>query len=145
MMGPSFSGAALRPVDRLKCQAFHDLTPDANGRTIRSMAKRRKGDIEKFAAVFAALSNPNRLELFRRLTSCCVSDRSCDGQQKTCRCVGDLTDGLDIAPSTASHHLKELRQAGLIRTRRRGRLIECWVDPSVLEDLRSFLDELAGR
>ena len=108
------------------------------------MAKHRKREIERFAAVFAALSNPNRLELFRRLTSCCVSDRSCDGDQETCRCVSDLTAGLDIAPSTASHHLKELRQAGLIKTRRRGRLIECWVDPAVLEDLRSFLDGLDG-
>ena len=109
------------------------------------MAKRKKKDIETFAAVFAALSNPNRLELFRRLTSCCLSDRSCDDEQETCRCVGELTEGLDIAPSTASHHLKELRQAGLIRTRRRGRLIQCWVDPAVLDNLRSFLDELDSR
>jgi ArsR family transcriptional regulator len=108
------------------------------------MAKRRNKEVDEFAAVFAALSNPNRLELFRRLTSCCVSDRSCDGEQETCRCVSELTRGLDIAPSTASHHLKELRQAGLIQTRRRGRVIECWVDPSVLEKIRSFLDELAG-
>ena len=106
------------------------------------MAKRRRKDTADFAAVFAALSNPNRLELFRRLTSCCVSERSCDDDQETCRCVSELTEGLDIAPSTASHHLKELRQAGLIRTRRRGRLVECWVDSSVLEDLRSFLEEL---
>jgi ArsR family transcriptional regulator len=109
------------------------------------MAKRGTGDIEEFAAVFAALSNPHRLELFRRLTACCVSDRSCDGDQETCRCVGELTEGLDIAPSTASHHLKELRQAGLIRTKRRGRLIECWVDPAVLKKLRSFLDQLDSR
>jgi DNA-binding transcriptional ArsR family regulator len=108
------------------------------------MPKRAKYDLERLAQAFAALSNPHRLELFRRLTSCCVSDRSCDGDQETCRCVGELTKGLDIAPSTASHHLKELRQAGLIRTRRRGRLIECWVDPKILDELRSFL-ESTGR
>jgi ArsR family transcriptional regulator len=51
---------------------------------------------------------------------------------------------MDIAPSTASHHLKELRQAGLIKTRRRGRMVECWVDPQVLKDLASFLDRDSG-
>jgi len=105
------------------------------------MTKRRTKDIERFAAIFAALSNPHRLELFKRLTSCCVSARSCDGDSDTCRCVGDLTEGIDIAPSTASHHLKELRQAGLIKTRKRGRLIECWVDPRVLKDLAEFLGD----
>ncbi len=90
--------------------------------------------------MFAALSNPHRLELFRRLASCCVSDRSCDGDSETCRCVGDLTEGLAIAPSTASHHLKELRQAGLIKTRKRGRLVECWIDPRVMKELSAFLE-----
>jgi DNA-binding transcriptional ArsR family regulator len=103
------------------------------------MAKRRTEEIERYAAMFAALSNPHRLELFRRLASCCVHDRSCGGDSETCRCVGDLTEGLNIAPSTASHHLKELRRAGLIKTRRRGRLVECWIDPDVMEELRSFL------
>jgi ArsR family transcriptional regulator len=103
------------------------------------MTNRRTHDIERYAAMFAALSNPHRLELFKRLASCCVHDRSCDGDSETCRCVGDLTEGLDIAPSTASHHLKELRQAGLIKTRRRGRLVECWIDPSVMEELADFL------
>jgi ArsR family transcriptional regulator len=105
------------------------------------MAKRRTKDIERYAAMFAALSNPHRLELFKRLASCCVHDRSCDGDSETCRCVGELTEGLDIAPSTASHHLKELRQAGLIRTRRRGRMVECWIDPEVMKELSSFLSE----
>ena len=91
--------------------------------------------------MFAALSNPHRLQLFKRLASCCVHDRSCDGDSETCRSVGDLTEGLGIAPSTASHHLKELRQAGLIKTRKRGRLVECWIDPAVMEELAAFLSE----
>ena len=105
------------------------------------MAKRRNQNIERYAAMFAALSNPHRLELFKRLASCCVHDRSCDSDSATCRCVGDLTEGLDIAPSTASHHLKELRQAGLIKTRRRGRLVECWIDPAVMKELAEYLSD----
>jgi ArsR family transcriptional regulator len=45
---------------------------------------------------------------------------------------------LGIVPSTVSHHIKELRRAGLIRMERRGQKIECWVDPEVLKELAGF-------
>jgi len=54
------------------------------------------------------------------------------------RCVGDLAQELDIAPSTVSHHLKELTHAGLIATERCGREIRCWVEPDVLRELGGF-------
>lgn len=53
-------------------------------------------------------------------------------------CVGDLGDGLGLAPSTISHHLKELRRAGLIRMERAGRHVECWADPEALARLSEF-------
>jgi ArsR family transcriptional regulator len=52
--------------------------------------------------------------------------------------VGDLSKGLSIAPSTVSHPIKELHRAGLIRTRRRGRQVACWIDPEILHRLRGF-------
>ncbi|WP_396266326.1 ArsR/SmtB family transcription factor [Halobacillus amylolyticus] len=42
--------------------------------------------------------------------------------------VGELGERLNIVPSTVLHHLKELRQAGLIRMDRKGKNIECLVD-----------------
>jgi ArsR family transcriptional regulator len=54
------------------------------------------------------------------------------------RCVGELAAELDIVPSTVSHHLKELTQAGLIATERCGREIRCWVEPDVLHELGGF-------
>ncbi len=49
-------------------------------------------------------------------------------------------DELGIAPSTVSHHLKELRQAGLIQMARRGRQVACWVEKDVLEELSTFFN-----
>jgi ArsR family transcriptional regulator len=55
--------------------------------------------------------------------------------------VGELGEGLDIAPSTLSHHLKELNRSGLISMRRRGKQVECWVEPATLDGLAAFFNE----
>lgn len=84
--------------------------------------------VHQFAEVFKALANPNRLQIFLRLASCCPLGTKCDSEAAVQRCVGELGQDLDIDPSTVSHHLKELRRAGLIRVARRGKHILCWVD-----------------
>lgn len=91
--------------------------------------------------MFKALSNTNRLKIFAKLVSCC-SDL-----QKECKidnmgaCVGELGENLNIAPSTVSHHIKELNRAGLINLERCGRSIRCWVDIQVLKDLAGFFED----
>jgi ArsR family transcriptional regulator len=45
---------------------------------------------------------------------------------------------MGIVPSTISHHLKELRQAGLIKMERRGQKIECWIDPETVTAMKAF-------
>lgn len=103
----------------------------------RKMSNYRIKDPALLAAAFKALSNPHRLQLFMRLAKCCAPGDpapACDAKS----CVGDLTQGLDIAPSTVSHHLKELRQAGLIHMERRGQTIECWAEPFALAALADF-------
>lgn len=42
-------------------------------------------------------------------------------------------------PSTVSHHIKELRRAGILVVERRGKNIECWVNEQAVEDLRKLL------
>jgi ArsR family transcriptional regulator len=94
--------------------------------------------LERYAGVFKALSNPHRLRIFRRLASCCRPGTIWLEPIRNSTTVGDLGRELDIAPSTVSHHIKELRTAGLIRTRRQGKHIACWVDPGIVEELREF-------
>ena len=72
----------------------------------------------QFAEVFKALANPNRLQIFLRLASCCPPGTKCDSEAMVRQGVGELGQDLEIDPSTVSHHLKELRRAGLIRTAR---------------------------
>ncbi|HMB70448.1 MAG TPA: metalloregulator ArsR/SmtB family transcription factor [bacterium] len=109
------------------------------------MSNHRTIEIDEAAARFQALANPARLQLFLQLAACCQAPGgACCNPEDARRCVGDLGAGLDLAPSTVSHHLKELRRAGLIRCERRGRFIDCWVDPETLRDLRQWFDVPAG-
>lgn len=93
----------------------------------------------RFAEVFKALANPNRLHLFLRLVSCCPWETKCISDTEVRRCVGELAQDLEIDPSTVSHHLKELRRAGIIRMERRGKNILCWVDRKTVEATANLL------
>jgi DNA-binding transcriptional ArsR family regulator len=61
----------------------------------------------QLTAVLAALSDPHRLEIVRRLDA--------DDQPRPCG-----TFGFDISKSTMTHHFRALREAGVIRQERQG-------------------------
>ena len=107
------------------------------------MSNLREDQIAEYAEKFKALSNPNRLKIFLRLVSeCCISISEDELKDKVgsqgCACVGDIGKFLGIVPSTISHHLKELRQAGLIQMERRGQKMECWIDPNTVKAMGTF-------
>lgn len=102
------------------------------------MSNYQDKNIEEFAEMFKALSNPNRLKIFLRLISCCQPGTRTSIESEGCACVGELGQDLGIVPSTISHHIKELRRAGLIRMERRGQKIECWIDPETIAALQGF-------
>jgi ArsR family transcriptional regulator len=81
------------------------------------------------AKVFKALGDPVRLRLLSMIAS-----RS-GGEV----CVCDLTPAFDLSQPTISHHLKLLRQAGLIDCERRGTWVYYWVLPGILDRLSAFL------
>lgn len=92
----------------------------------------------ELADLFKALSNPNRLQIFQRLLSCCAPGTLCSADTVGGFCVGELGQDLAVAPSTLSHHIKELQHAGLIKTQRRGKNIDCFVDPDKVSILKEF-------
>ena len=90
--------------------------------------------------IFKALSNESRLDILKALYREGISG-TLEGQEpcaENCSCVGDIVERFRLAPSTISHHIKELRRAGLIRMERRGKNIECSIDTEAIADLESF-------
>jgi ArsR family transcriptional regulator len=90
------------------------------------------------AAMFKALSNTHRLRIFQLLAGCCEPGTACSTEVALRCCVGQLDQQLDIAPSTLSHHLKELHRAGLIEMQRNGKQVLCSVNPLALTQLRAL-------
>ena len=99
-----------------------------------------KDDVDRLARMFKALSNPNRLQLFLNLLDESKLDLA-KGRIHDCF-LAKLLHGLDLGAPTVSHHVKDLADAGLIRTQREGKQLICSVDPEGLADLR---DALAAR
>ncbi len=79
-----------------------------------------------------ALSDENRLAIVRLLA----------GKGELCVC--DISEALGISNALASHHLKKLREAGLVTTARRGTWLHCTLDARALRTLADGLTELAA-
>ncbi|MFC4013898.1 ArsR/SmtB family transcription factor [Nonomuraea purpurea] len=82
--------------------------------------------------VLRALAHPVRLGIVRRLAR----------EPDTCAC--DFTDEFEVSQPTISAHLKVLREAGVVTTRREGNTICYSLAPRTLTDVASMLNELAG-
>lgn len=97
------------------------------------------------AAMFKALGDPTRLRIFEFLRAqCCpvaVEDNG-DVRPVLGPTVGEVcchVTGADRINSTISHHLKELRLAGLITVDRRGKNMICGISRASVVALASFL------
>ncbi|WP_369636739.1 ArsR/SmtB family transcription factor [Nocardia sp. JMUB6875] len=84
----------------------------------------------ELAAVFKALSDPVRLRLLSLVASHA-------GQEA---CVCDISDGFEVGQPTISHHLKVLREAGLLSSERRGSWVYYRVEPAAMRQLSALLD-----
>lgn len=98
---------------------------------------------ERLAMMFRALGDPTRMRIFESLR-CCDQQIAVE-ENGECRpsegslSVGEVCCQLGGSPSTISHHIRELRLAGLIQTEKRGRTILCSVNHDALELLQEFV------
>ncbi len=95
-----------------------------------------------FCAKFRALADPTRLAIFTFICGCGpdleYSEASGDCRS-ACACVSDVCCRFPVSPSTVSHHLKELRSAGLVHTEKRGKWVYVSVDCGAVAELAAFL------
>jgi ArsR family transcriptional regulator, arsenate/arsenite/antimonite-responsive transcriptional repressor len=83
---------------------------------------------ERMATIAKALGDPVRLQLVDVL-------RKHAGKV----CVCELVPLFDISQPTLSHHLKKLREAGIVDCERRGLWAYYYVIPDALEELSTWL------
>ncbi len=90
--------------------------------------------MENIAKALWALSHENRLAIFEYLRK---HELACSEEGEGCS-VGDIAKQFDLALSTVSHHLRELKQAGLIKCVQRGQHSYCLINEEVVERLHTF-------
>jgi ArsR family transcriptional regulator len=87
------------------------------------MPRTRTTDLDPDVRLLAALAEPTRLAIVRQLAA----------SAETCAC--DFTSCCDVGQPTISHHLRVLREAGLVTSERRGQWIWYRLAPETAERL----------
>ena len=82
---------------------------------------------DQLAAQFKALADPTRVAIINSLSA---ADEVC---------VCNLTEAFELSQPTISHHLKVLREAGLVESTRRGTWAYYRLVPESIEALRAAL------
>jgi ArsR family transcriptional regulator len=95
-------------------------------------ATRWSPDLDTMAQRLKALADPTRLKIVDLLAA---------GDQ--CVCV--LNGAIDVSQPLLSHHLRTLKEVGLVTDRREGRWVYYGVDRDALEELQVFLKRLGSR
>jgi ArsR family transcriptional regulator len=96
------------------------------------MVRTRTSLVDPDVRLFQALADPTRLAIVRELA----------GSAEVCAC--DFTSCCDVRQPTVSHHLKVLREAGIVETERRGTWIYYRLAAGAADRLRSFAAGLGG-
>ena len=81
------------------------------------------------AALFKVLSDPHRLKILVTIAR---------NEEDVCVC--DLTGGLPLEQPTISHHLKVLRESGLVLSERRATWVYYRLAPGAIDRIREVVD-----
>lgn len=102
----------------------HPAGQSGCGLTSRVMTAQEASDL---APMFKALGDPVRLQMASMIANA------------TEVCVCEITPAFDLSSATISHHLKTLRQAGLVDSERRGTFVYYRIRPRALTALAGLL------
>lgn len=94
----------------------------------------RPADVKRFATLFKALGDSTRLEILALLAAC---------PGRLCAC--DIEDRFHLSQPTISHHLRILREAGLINADRRGTWMHYALEPGALARVGECARLLTGK
>lgn len=89
-------------------------------------------EVERRADQLKALSNPVRLRMVRLIHR---------GGGEICVC--EFMEHCDLSQPTISHHLKVLREAGLVKSRKEGTFVYHRIEESAFDALSSLMSRLA--
>lgn len=88
-----------------------------------------RAEAERRATLLKALADPVRLQL--------LSIISASPDHEACVC--DMTEAVQVAQPTVSHHLKTLVDAGILTRERRGSWAWFSLQANVLDEIRTYL------
>ncbi len=87
-----------------------------------AISKRKALPENQIQLIAKALADPRRYEILRRL-----------GDHEKALACGTVLECLEISPATLSHHMKELKTAGLVQQVRKGKFVSYLPQRDVLE------------
>ena len=112
--------------------SMNDSTSASACCDVREVVESPSAERQDIVALFKALADPTRYEIYRLVAA-----------QPESICVCHITDRFAVSQPTISHHVKVLRGAGLITVSRRGVWAYYEADRRGLERLRSSVGDLA--
>ena len=93
---------------------------------------------KELAKIFKALSNENRLDIYLEILK--NSEKTFE-DDCSCECfITDIINKFNIGAPTISHHLKELSNAGLIITEKRGKFLIAKINEEVISEACSIIN-----
>lgn len=90
-----------------------------------------KEEVKRMAKVFKALGEPTRLKIIKILAS-----------EGGYFCVGAMAERLGVSQPAVSQHLKILKEAGILDSKRIGFHVHYFVDAKTLKSHKQQIDEL---
>jgi len=94
--------------------------------------------------IFKALSNDQRLNLFRNIYYGFEQPVKKKAKKPVCcdwigKAFTSACDCMNLSRSTISHHFKELQNAGLITCERVGQSFQCKINEEAIKEIQGFL------